>query len=132
MPFILLCFLFACKKEESNFNPDQNITYTSYYKLGSGQDTVYSFYIPNAYTPNGDALNDIFNGRGKGIDKFRMEIFDKWGSKGFVSDDFNAGWYGHFNGGKDIAPNGTYSYRFEITNIFGENFVYTGQVALIR
>ncbi len=44
-------------------------------------------YVPNAFSPDGDGLNDIFKAEGVDIATFHMEIFDRWGSLVFTSED---------------------------------------------
>ena len=51
-----------------------------------------SVYIPNAFTPDGDGLNDIFIPVGKGITEYTLQIFDRWGELIFQSSYFNKGW----------------------------------------
>ena len=58
-----------------------------------------SLYIPNAFTPNGDGLNDIFVVGSTGIVKFQAIIFNKWGEKLFEwFDPEKEGWDGTLNG----------------------------------
>jgi gliding motility-associated-like protein len=90
----------------------------------------YSFYIPNTFTPNGDGLNDIFQPKGLGIEKYEMMIFDRWGEKIFESKEFEKGWDGKYQG--KICPSDVYVYKIKISNIFGEAHDYTGHVNLIK
>jgi gliding motility-associated-like protein len=64
--------------------------------IPGGEGTI---YIPNAFTPNGDHLNEFFLAKGEGIVSFSMNIFDRWGNLLFVSDDVNKGWNGKIEGG---------------------------------
>lgn len=60
-------------------------------------------YIPNAFTPNDDALNNIFRPYVSGIydgAKFEMNIFDRWGHIIAKCNDINAGWNGNSKGKK--------------------------------
>ena len=43
----------------------------------------YAIYAPNAFSPDGDGLNDVFNVSGQGIIDFQMEIFNRWGQMVF-------------------------------------------------
>ena len=57
-------------------------------------------FIPNAFTPNGDGLNDVFRPYGKGysLDGFEMLIFDRWGKMIFETSDIEKGWNGKIDG----------------------------------
>ncbi|MFT5599814.1 MAG: gliding motility-associated-like protein [Flavobacteriales bacterium] len=57
---------------------------------------VYNFYVPSAFTPNGDGVNDIFEPRGEGVDEldYEMYIFDRWGVKLFETTATQKGWDG--------------------------------------
>ena len=59
---------------------------------------AYTIYIPNAFTPNSDGLNDGFQAVGVGIVEFKMQIFDRWGSLIFETNDINKSWDGNVNG----------------------------------
>ncbi|PBQ33948.1 hypothetical protein CNR22_19925 [Sphingobacteriaceae bacterium] len=43
----------------------------------------FGLYIPNAFTPNGDRLNDLFKPQGSAIKKYSIEIFYRWGESIF-------------------------------------------------
>ncbi|HRD40555.1 MAG TPA: gliding motility-associated C-terminal domain-containing protein, partial [Bacteroidia bacterium] len=55
-----------------------------------GED--FGIYIPNAFTPNGDGLNDFFQPKGFGIKDYELEIFDRWGERIFNTKVFEEGW----------------------------------------
>lgn len=67
------------------------------------------FYIPNAFTPNGDGVNDVF--RIPQTEKIQLNeflIFDRWGNNVFKTSDVNHGWDGTFKG--TASSPGTYMY----------------------
>lgn len=66
-------------------------------------------YIPNAFTPNGDGLNETFGPKGEGITEFNMQIFDRWGILIFESNDLTVQWDGYIQQAK--APIGVYVYK---------------------
>jgi len=68
-----------------------------------------SVYIPNAFTPDGDGLNDLFIPVGKGITEYTLQIFDRWGELIFQSSDFNKGWDGTYK--SEPVPMGSYVYK---------------------
>lgn len=66
-------------------------------------------YIPNAFTPNGDGLNETFGPKGEGITEFNMQIFDRWGTLIFESNDLTIQWDGYIH--EEKAPVGVYVYK---------------------
>jgi gliding motility-associated-like protein len=90
-------------------------------------------YIPNAFTPNNDGLNDLFTPKGVGITDYEMMIFDRWGEKIFESKKFEKGWDGTVQGkGKQLCPSDIYIYKIKYTTIFEEAFERVGHVSLIK
>jgi len=68
-----------------------------------------TFYVPNAFTPNGDNANDKFIVQGVGVEDYTIEIFDRWGLLVYESDDMTDGWDGRYPNG-NFAPEGVYVY----------------------
>jgi gliding motility-associated-like protein len=68
-----------------------------------------TFFLPNAFTPNGDGVNDVWLPVGNNIGFYEMYVFDRWGGVVFHSTDPNTGWDGKLNG--QDAPNDAYAYR---------------------
>lgn len=93
----------------------------------------YSFYAPNAFTPNGDGRNDVFYVYGEGIDNstFEMYVFDRWGNLLFVSKDINKGWDGTRNNGP-MSQIDTYVWEVKFTDQSGNPHKYIGHLNLIR
>ncbi len=89
----------------------------------SGMAGMGSLYVPNAFTPNEDNLNEVFLAKGTGIVSFNMSIFDRWGNLIFVSDDVSQGWGGivtaggsDFNGdSKNTAQEDVYVWKINYT-----------------
>jgi gliding motility-associated-like protein len=66
-------------------------------------------YIPNAFSPNGNGNNDLFQVFGKNISLVRLQIYNRWGEKVFDTPDINEGWDGSFKGSPQ--PAGVYVYQ---------------------
>jgi len=90
------------------------------------------FYIPNAFTPNGDGINDYFTCKGNFIKEFEMTIFDRWGNLIFFSDDINKPWDGRANQGSDIAQQDVYVYVVDVTDYKRVKHNYKGIISLIK
>ncbi len=88
-------------------------------------------FLPDAFTPNGDGLNDLFRIRGNigNIQNVSFAIFDRWGQQVFFTDDKNRGWDGTCKS-KDAAT-GTYFYLLQYS-INGKPYLQKGNVHLVR
>ncbi|PBQ31427.1 hypothetical protein CNR22_06500 [Sphingobacteriaceae bacterium] len=93
-------------------------------------DDEFQMYVPNAFTPNGDGLNDVFMPKGQGVYKYTLEIYNRWGQVVFETNDFQRGWDGTFQG--KPCKTETYVWRITVTTDQKENKKYTGQVAIVR
>jgi gliding motility-associated-like protein len=80
-----------------------------------------SVYVPTAFSPNDDGLNDIFKAFGMDIKNFKLEIFNRWGEKIFETQDINLGWDGNYRGSK--APQGIYVWQLEAADKNGKPFL---------
>jgi gliding motility-associated-like protein len=93
----------------------------------------FSFFAPNAFTPNGDGKNDVFYGYGEGIDNtsFEMLVYDRWGNLIFKSNDLNRGWDGRNNSGP-LCQIDTYVWQVRFNDLTGNPHKYMGHINLIR
>jgi gliding motility-associated-like protein len=91
-----------------------------------------NMYVPNAFTPDGDGINDLFKAQGIDIIEFRMQIFDRWGELIYISNSIDDGWNGSSPDSDYYAPSGTYPYRIVAREHTGEVFELKGMVTLIR
>lgn len=89
-----------------------------------------TLYVPNAFTPNGDSINDIFRVGYTNIIQFNMIIFDRWGLKLFESSDINTGWDGKVNG--NVICDGVYYYLIDATGIDEVRIKKQGCVTLFK
>ncbi|PZF74179.1 PKD domain-containing protein [Taibaiella soli] len=90
-----------------------------------------SIYVPSAFTPNGDGLNDMLIPIGIGyrnVNFFR--IYNRWGQEVYYGTKFKIGWDGTYNGRP--AELGVYYWVLSLTDRFGKEEIYKGDVTLIR
>ncbi|MCB9234899.1 MAG: gliding motility-associated C-terminal domain-containing protein [Bacteroidia bacterium] len=88
-------------------------------------------YIPNAFSPNGDDLNDDFRLYFLGVVQYNLLIFDRWGKLLFDNNgNVNQFWDGTFQG-KGL-PEGVYVYRLTVTDWKGGTHERRGSITLVR
>ena len=86
--------------------------------------------IPNAFTPNGDGLNEVFRPIGTcEYTDYNLVIFNRWGIKIFETNEIGAGFDGKLN--EEVLPQGAYMYRFTYETESVENRL-TGSFQLLR
>ncbi len=90
-----------------------------------------SFYVPNAFTPNADGVNDVFAiyGPKENLRHFNVAIFDRWGSKIYEAEDASFEWNGKVHGKQ--APAGVYVYNLSFVD-GSQQYRLKGSVTLIR
>ena len=94
---------------------------------------IWTFYVPNAFTPNGDGIDDYFAGKGVGLINYEMWIFDRWGMQLYHCTDINKPWDGTVQGGSgQQCQEDTYVYLIDIIDIFHNSHRYVGRVTIIR
>ena len=87
-------------------------------------------YVPNAFTPNNDGVNDVLYVRGICLQSLTFMVFDRWGEKVFETADQAIGWDGSYKG-EDMNTQ-VFVYRLEGKTYEGKAFSLKGNVTLIR
>lgn len=99
------------------------------------RESVYitPFFVPNAFTPNSDGLNENFFEAGYIVDvsSYSMSIFNRWGQKVFENDSHYKPWNGLDKNGKP-APEGVYVYAIKVKTYSGKDYYFSGRVTLLR
>ena len=70
-------------------------------------------FVPTAFSPDGDGLNDLFKAEGCLPELFKLQVYNSWGQRVFYSENISKGWDGKFNG--KPAPEGMYAWSVEYT-----------------
>lgn len=97
-------------------------------------NSVFTLYVPNAFSPNNDNINETFYVKGESIDteEFLLRIFDRNGMVVFETTDITKAWDGRSKNGK-LLPTGVYVWKIEAKDLYSdykeESF---GNVSLIR
>lgn len=92
------------------------------------EDVIY--YVPDAFTPNGDGINDTFGPKGYGPFTFEISIFDRWGENLFTSTKLNEPWDGTYKGKE--CKSDVYVWKLNVTLPGGKKETKTGHVTLLR
>ena len=100
----------------------------------SGIDSVYvhpyfPVYVPNALTPNGDGLNDVFLVVGENLTGFHLQIFDRWGLMIFETKNPNEPWLAGYKG--YFVPNDVYTWKLSYDSLERRREL-NGHVTVIR
>ncbi|MDZ4750146.1 MAG: PKD domain-containing protein [Flavobacteriales bacterium] len=97
-------------------------------------DFMASVYIPNAFTPNNDGINDVFKAEGIDLSEFEMTIWNRWGDEVFKSNTIDQAWTGNVkNTGTYYAQDGVYPYHISYRGICSsEKIEQVGYVIVFR
>ena len=94
-------------------------------------ETQPQVFIPTAFSPNGDGVNDVYRATVAGMKQFTyMRIYNRWGQLLFNTGTPNKGWDGTYNG--NSQPSGTYVYVIEATDYNNKPYFRKGTFVLIR
>lgn len=117
-------------------NGNDTIAYTQEYwdEVGPMSVTISEskLEMPNAFSPNGDGINDIYKAKDgyQSIIEFHAYIFNRWGQKLYEWDDPAGGWDGKYNG-KDVKQ-GVYFVLVKAKGADGRTFNIRRDVNLLR
>jgi gliding motility-associated-like protein len=87
-------------------------------------------FVPDAFSPNGDGVNDMLFVRAPGVAEMLFQVHDRWGGLVFSTENVDLGWDGTTRQG--MAPSGVYVYVLDAVMLDGETVRTTGDVTLVR
>ena len=90
----------------------------------------FRLWMPNAFTPNNDELNERFYPNVISANTLKLSIFNRWGDLVYQTDDLGAGWDGTYNG--QPAAEGAYVFKVDATDLCDNPKVFTGKFFLVR
>jgi gliding motility-associated-like protein len=123
--------------QDGSSNSFLNITYDGTFSVEvtdahgcTGEDTVTlreicptNIYVPNAFSPNDDGINDTFGAFGTDILFMKLTIFNRWGDLLFETNDQKEHWDGKFNG--DVLNSGAYVWQLQFEGYRKDGTTYT-------
>jgi gliding motility-associated-like protein len=89
-----------------------------------------AIFIPNAFSPNGDGVNDLWTPSVTGIKNARWILYDRWGMEVFRGEGLPIVWDGTKGG--QVCPEGVYTYLIELERFDGEKVRKAGTITLLR
>jgi gliding motility-associated-like protein len=95
-------------------------------------------YVPNAFTPDHDGINDVLRAVGQNVADFHFEIWNRWGDLVFTSEDINEPWDGSYQNGEYYVDSEVYIYVLEykyymdVEGTISDWVVRKGHITLIR
>lgn len=94
----------------------------------------FTFYIPNAFSPDGTGPNEYFSAKGTYILEYELTVYDRWGLKIFQSDDINIGWDGRYKGRPVQVDVYVWKANFTVATYEGATSDYSkvGHVTVVR
>ncbi len=91
----------------------------------------YRFWIPNAFSPDGNSINDVFKPVLIGVSDYSFEIFNRWGEKIFATNDYKEGWDGTRSGKR--CQQDVYVWKIQFVNeVSGKSEYHYGHVMLLN
>lgn len=96
------------------------------------EDCSPQLFVPNAFSPNDDGINDFWTPKMYGIVEYKVQVFNRWGFVVFETNDPSKVWSGTVNNSEYYTPDGVYSYRVEYLDIRNNRDILVGTVTLIR
>jgi gliding motility-associated-like protein len=131
-------------QEGANYqaNPSQDAWFEATSTLNGCSASAYStvlvncdaLYIPSAFSPNNDGINDVFEVIINGYSTYHLMIFDRWGNPVFTSTNPNEAWTGGVS--THYVADGVYHYRLETLDSEGNPFygrsAHSGHVIVLR
>ena len=88
-----------------------------------------SLYIPDAFSPNNDGVNDVFRAIGS-ASEYSMKVFNRWGQLVFQTKSITEGWNGRISG--KLQASGVYVYLVQYRNASGQVMDRKGTVLLMQ
>ena len=129
-------------QDQDYFNPRRDSQYYRVEAIRRGQPDIIStsnisalpfearLFIPDAFSPNGDGINDTFRVNATGIFNYSLKVYNRWGELVYESNNPEAGWDGTYKG--EESPTGVYFYTLYATGNYGKPISREGPVQLIR
>lgn len=133
--FFIGVFLFASCAKEEVITFDDQISVAQDFKVDAATgDTIYRFYMPNGFTPDGNGINDLYQPYGSGFDytRYEMRITSRENNFIFSTTNANKAWDGRMQGSSERCANGVYTVDVSVDDTTHEHHHYIYDAVLFR
>lgn len=89
-------------------------------------------FVPNAFTPDNDGINEVFEFVLIGVQDFEFRVFNRWGEEVFFTNQIGDFWNGSHLGGGHYVPDGVYFWTLEMIGFESNTKRITGSVTILR
>lgn len=96
------------------------------------EDCSPTIFIPNAFSPNQDGINDVWMPKMYGIESFDLKVLNRWGFVVFETNDPTKVWTGDVQDSAYYSPDGIYSFIIEYVDIRNNSEAVVGTVLMMR
>lgn len=96
------------------------------------EDCTFSIFIPNAFTPDNDGINDVWKCSTYNLKRFDLKIYNRWGDVLFATTDPDEAWTGEADNGEYYVRDGVYFYRIEYESVKGNVGDRVGHITHVR
>lgn len=95
-------------------------------------DCNFQVYIPNAFTPDFDGINDVWGFEGMNVAEFELILFNRWGELVWQTDSLSDTWQGGLQDGTHFGQNEVYHYKYKALSIYDDVVDGGGFVVILR
>lgn len=91
---------------------------------------TFGFFVPNAFTPNGNGRNETWFPVFRNVKDFKGYVFNRWGEEIYKGDIRNFSWDGTYKG--ELVQNDVYVYKFDVIDLYDEYHSFIGKLTIIK
>ncbi len=128
-----LCTLATMTTYPNPFGGISTCVDTAFFEIRVQTTTI--LYVPSAFTPDADNVNDLWGPEGEGITSncgYHLRVYSRWGVLVFETTDFEEKWNGRLNNTDELVPQGKYHYIIDYIDHAGREKELAGYVFVIN
>ncbi len=103
---------------------------TAYGQIYIGEK--FRIFIPNAFSPDGDLVNDVFSVYGTGIKEYSYQIYNRWGQRIFTSIPAKQSWNGAVENRGELVQMDVYFYVLKVKDVENRTHYFNGTINVLK